>query len=149
MWDEGPTLCLHLFCFSSLTERYIHSSSALPDFNFTINQQNKQTSGRKGGKSEGWGVVGGAVQYYRGVAKDEVLSVAIALQTKRASIKALRRNAEAADWRSGAQDYGWKHTCARLCMPLSRSPRFGFPTPKTLLGWRRNVAVFASCRGCT
>lgn len=35
----------------------IHSSRALPDFNFTRNQQNKQTSGRKGGEGEGWGVV--------------------------------------------------------------------------------------------
>lgn len=60
----------------------IHSSPALPDFNFAINQQNKQTSGRKGGKEReegrGWG---------RG-AKDEVFSVAIALQTKAAAMRA-------------------------------------------------------------
>lgn len=47
-----PSSLLPLFPHKN--DSYIHSSTALPDFNFAINQQNKQTSGRKGEKSEGW-----------------------------------------------------------------------------------------------
>lgn len=43
----------------------IHSSAALPDFNFAINQQNKQTSGRKGGKERGAGWRVGGLQRMR------------------------------------------------------------------------------------
>lgn len=54
----GATLHLHLSCLSSLpkNDSSIHSSPARPDFNFAINQQNKQTSGREGGKrAREWG----------------------------------------------------------------------------------------------
>lgn len=55
-----------------------------------------------------------------GVAKDEVFSAAIASQTKRAAVKALRGNAEAADWRCGARDYGRMRACA--CAPVHVFP---------------------------
>lgn len=45
-----------LLLYPSQNSSSIHSSSAVPDFNFTINQQNKQTSGREGERGRG-GVV--------------------------------------------------------------------------------------------
>lgn len=53
--------------FPPKNDSSIHSSTALPDFNFAINQQNKQTSGRKEREEGGEGCGGGG-----GVAKDEV-----------------------------------------------------------------------------
>lgn len=55
--------------------------------------------------------------------------------------KPLRRNAEAADWRCGAQDYGWKHAHARLCTSPPRSLRFGFPIPETLSSGGRRKSL--------
>lgn len=84
-------------------------------------------------------VVGGGGE----VAKDEVFSVAIALQTKRAAMKAPGRNAEAADWRRGARDYGWMRARARLCTSPFQIAQIWIQSSRD--GWRRNVAACASC----
>lgn len=107
--------CASLFSASLLSQNdsTIHSSSALPDFNFTINQQNKQTSGRQEDWMEGWGGVGcrGAVAMLH----RRRFSMRLFLYRQElAARKALRRTAEAADWRCGAHDERWKQARARL-----------------------------------
>lgn len=116
--------------YPSQNSSSIHSSSAVPDFNFTINQQNKQTSGREG--ESGRGGWGGVRWYCRGVQRMRFSLWLSLYRQKELLWKPLRRNAEAADWCCGAQDYGWKHARARLCMSPSRYLRFGFPSPKTV-----------------